>query len=175
MKKLLITVPAFLFLFFISQINAQSKNARSDKARKNLEACNIVNKAIMTGDFSTLDNVLAENAVDHAGMQGDLVGREAIKTELTKFHTMAPDMKVDVIRELADDEYAFQWVKFTGTTVSGDMGMPAGTKFDMNAIEVVRFKDGKAQEHWEFMQPADVMKMVQSNNMNNKPDSSMQK
>ena len=30
----------------------------------------------------------------------------------------------------------------------------------MKVIEVVRFKDGKGVEHWAYMQPADVMKMM---------------
>ncbi|HVT85125.1 MAG TPA: hypothetical protein VHD35_07965 [Chitinophagaceae bacterium] len=40
------------------------------------------------------------------------------------------------------------------------MGMPAGTKYDMTAIEVTKMKDGKATEHWEFMQPSEMMKMM---------------
>ena len=40
-----------------------------------------------------------------------------------------------------------------------DMGMPKGP-YDMKAIEVVRFKDGKAAEHWSYMEPAEVMKMM---------------
>lgn len=135
--------------------------AKSAKARKNLEACAMVNKAILSGDMAVLDKVLSEDAVDHAGMHGDLVGREAIKTELGKMHSMAPDMKMEVIREIADDDYVFQWLRFSGTAATADMGMPAGTKFDMSAVEVVKFKDGKAVEHWEFMQPSDMMKMME--------------
>jgi predicted SnoaL-like aldol condensation-catalyzing enzyme len=30
----------------------------------------------------------------------------------------------------------------------------------MTAIEVVRFKDGKAVEHWSFMEPREMMKMM---------------
>ena len=30
----------------------------------------------------------------------------------------------------------------------------------MKAMEVVRFKDGLAVEHWSYMQPADVIKMM---------------
>jgi hypothetical protein len=39
---------------------------------------------------------------------------------------------------------------------------PVGTAgpYDMNGIEVVRFKDGKAVEHWAFMDARDMMKMM---------------
>lgn len=161
MKKIITSFTALLFLLIISDVNAQSMPSKSAKARKNLEACAMVNKAILSGDMAVLDKVLSEDAVDHAGMHGDLVGREAIKTELGKMHSMAPDMKMEVIREIADDDYVFQWLRFSGTAATADMGMPAGTKFDMSAVEVVKFKDGKAVEHWEFMQPSDMMKMME--------------
>ena len=33
-------------------------------------------------------------------------------------------------------------------------------KVDMNSIELSKFKDGKAVEHWSFAQMADMMKMM---------------
>ena len=45
------------------------------------------------------------------------------------------------------------------------MGMPVGTKYEMNAMEVSKFNsDGKATDHWEFMEPAEMMKMMQQQN-----------
>jgi predicted SnoaL-like aldol condensation-catalyzing enzyme len=74
----------------------------------------------------------------------------------------------EIIKELADDEYVFSWLRFTGTT-SGIMGMPAGP-YNMTSIEVVRFKDGKAVEHWGFMEPREMMKMMaQQPPADNKP------
>jgi predicted ester cyclase len=176
MKKILLALTAIFILFSISA-NAQSKSGKSDKARKNIETCNMINKAIMSGDMNMLDNAIAKDAVDHAGMHGDVMGLDSIKSELGKFHSMVPDMKFEVIREVADDEYVFQWMRFTGTTATADMGMPAGTKMDMTAVEVSKMKDGKAVEHWEFMQPSDMMKMMsQSPGMGaEKQDSGMQK
>jgi predicted SnoaL-like aldol condensation-catalyzing enzyme len=40
------------------------------------------------------------------------------------------------------------------------MGHKAGDKIDMKVMEVARFKDGKAVEHWSLMEPADMMKMM---------------
>ena len=51
------------------------------------------------------------------------------------------------------------WMNWTGTSDGSIPDMPAGP-IDMNGVEVVRFKDGKAVEHWGFMQPADMMKMM---------------
>ena len=72
---------------------------------------------------------------------------------------MVMEIILEIIKELADDEYVFSWMRFTGSS-DGSMGMPAGP-YDMKSIEVVRFKDGKAVEHWGFMEPREMMKMMQ--------------
>jgi len=83
------------------------------QGQKNIDASNVINKAIQTGDVNTLDKVIAADAVDHAGMTGDIKGLDSIKAVLEKIHDWA-DMKMEVIKELADDEYVFQWIRFKG-------------------------------------------------------------
>ena len=41
----------------------------------------------------------------------------------------------------------------------GSMGAP-GTPYDMNGFELVKFKDGKATEHWSIYAMGDAMKMM---------------
>ena len=84
----------------------------------------------------------------------------AFKAELAPIHTMASDLKFEMIKELADSDYAFQWERMTGTATTAGMGVAVGSKFSIASINVTRFKNGKAVEHWEFMQPADMMKMM---------------
>jgi len=46
--------------------------------------------------------------------------------------------------------------------------MPKGP-FDMHSIEVSRFKDGKAVEHWSYVDMGEMMKMMpQMKPMDNK-------
>lgn len=49
-------------------------------------------------------------------------------------------------------------MRYSGTS-EGSMGMPKGP-YDMTAIELVKFRDGKAVEHWSFMQMKDMMNMM---------------
>lgn len=157
MKQLAFSVLAGFMCIFIGCTNSETRV--SSQGQKNIDASNIINKAIQTGDVSTLDKVIAADAVDHAGMTGDIKGLDSIKAVLEKIHNWA-DMKMEVIKELADDEYVFQWIRFKGTAKTADMGLPVGSTFDLTAIEVGKFKDGKVVEHWEFMQPSDMMKMM---------------
>jgi len=170
MKKLFFT-GLIVSLFVSSCTNTKKEEVKtSATTEKNLEAVRGINKAIETGDVSKLGDYIAEDGVDHAGMKGDIVGLDSIKTELAKIHTMATGMKMQIIKELADSEYVFQWMKISGTTATPDMGIPVGTPFEMNAIQVSKFRDGKAVEHWEFMLPAEMMKMI-APGMDNKMDS----
>ena len=129
----------------------------SSAAKKNLEASHVVTKAFDTGDPSMIDSVIASDFVDHTE-RGDM-NRDSLKAMIVAWKADSKDSKTEIIKELADDEYVFSWLRFTGTS-SGTMGgMPAGP-YNMTSIEVVRFKDGKAVEHWGFMEPREMMKMM---------------
>jgi predicted SnoaL-like aldol condensation-catalyzing enzyme len=148
----------------------KSGDASGDKkdnsmAEKNLAASHIVDKAFETGDPSNIDSAIASDFVDHTDM-GDK-NRDSLKTMIVSMHKNFPDMKMEMIKEVADNDYVFSLMRYTGTS-NGQMGMPAGP-YDMKAIEVVRFKDGKGVEHWSFMQMADMMKMM-APMMGGKPD-----
>ncbi len=74
-------------------------------------------------------------------------------------------MKAEKVRVVADEDYVYSWIRYTGTS-DGTMGMPKGP-YEMKAFEVSIYKDGKAVEHWNFMEAQDVMKMMPQPNMNN--------
>ena len=161
MRKIL-----FLFLgslpFVFSSCNngttteTSSAAPSTSMADKNLASSQIVTKAFETGDPSMIDSAVASDFVDHTD-RGDK-NRDSLKAMIVQIHKEFPDMKTQVIKEVADDDYVFSLMRFTGTS-NGTMGMPKGP-YDMHAVQVVKFKDGKAVEHWEYMQPAEMMKMM---------------
>ncbi|MFC0774852.1 ester cyclase [Terrimonas alba] len=162
MKKYLLAISSCLFLFCMSCNNKAGDDKMgagkmSDQAEKNIAASHVVSDAFQTGDISKIDSVVASDFVDHTE-RGDM-GRDSLKAMIKVMHATNKDMKMEIIKDLADDEYVFSWMRFTGTS-DGSMGMPAGP-YDMRSIEVVRFKDGKAVEHWGFMEPREMMKWMQ--------------
>jgi predicted ester cyclase len=164
MKQLSLTVlTAFVFSLIACNTATTPTPAQAvdSAAQRNLAANNAVNKAIESGDVSNLGDYIASDAIDHSGDHGDVIGIDSIKKALAPLHKMATnDLKMEVIKELADSEYVFQWVRTTGTAANKDMGVAIGSKFNVTMISVSKFKNGKATEHWEFMQPADMMKMM---------------
>jgi predicted SnoaL-like aldol condensation-catalyzing enzyme len=162
MKKILSLFAGALLCCFVSCNNEQTKskttgtNEESSAAKKNLEATHVVIKAFNTGDPSMIDSVVASDFADHSEAKDQ--NRDSLKAMIVTMKADSKDSKTEVIKELADDDYVFSWLRFTGTS-SGTMDMPAGP-YNMTAIEVVRFKDGKAVEHWSFMEPREMMKMM---------------
>jgi predicted ester cyclase len=165
MKKILITVSAGLLCWCISCNNEKAETNESAAKQKNLDAAHVVSKAFETGDISAIDSAVASDFVDHTD-RGDK-NRDSLKAAIGMMHSAMKDMKMEVIKELADDDYVMSWMRFTGTC-DGSMGMPKGP-IDMQAIEMEKFKDGKAIEHWEFMTMGEMMKMMgQQPGMDNK-------
>ena len=159
MKKFLFTLITGISLLFVS-CTAKKEGGMSATAKKNLEANQAITKCFETGDFSKLGDYIAEDAVDHAGSTGDVKGLANIKTDMEKMMSSMADPKMEIIKELADDEYVMSWMKVSGTMKTDMMGMKAGDKFDGKSIELSRFKDSKVVEHWTFMEPSEVMKMM---------------
>ena len=155
MKKLLFLAIVAL-LFFFAGCTDQKTDGASAATQKNLDAFRAVDTAFQTGDISRIDDVVASDFVDHTP-KGDM-GRDSLKVMITKMKN-AGTMKSEIKKEFADDEYVIAWMRWTGTSNGSVPELPVGP-YDMSGIEVVRYKDGKAVEHWAFMDARDLMNMM---------------
>lgn len=132
-------------------------NATNTAEQKNIAAFETVSKAFQTGDAGSVDSVIADDFVDHGDM-GDVKGKDSLKAMIVMMHKSFPDMKTETINTAASGDYVYGWLHNTGTS-DGTMGVPKGP-YDMTSVELVKFRDGKAVEHWAFMQMKDMMKMM---------------
>ena len=174
MKKILFAAFAAL-LIFASCKDATSDNG-SDARQKNLAASNAINNAFLSGNPAAIDSFIADDFVDHSD-HGDVKGKDSLKSMVKFVHENMKDMKQEKLHELADDDYVFTWMRWTGTS-NGVAGMPNGP-YDMHAMEVSKFKDGKITEHWTYMDMNEMMKMMpqpaMSNDMNKIDSGKMKK
>src|SRR5689334_14126151 len=148
----------------------------SDKAKKNLESAQAIAKMFESGDFSKVGDYIASDAVDHSGMGGEKKGLDSIKAEFNSMGTTMSNMKNETVKELADDDYVFQWLKETSTMKVDEMGLKAGSTNTFSAVEVSKFNaDSKVTDHWTFINPDDMMKMMPQMPGGNKMDTTMKK
>jgi predicted SnoaL-like aldol condensation-catalyzing enzyme len=168
MKKMLFPAAIVLLGFASSCTNdsATSEHKEDSTAKTNIAVCDKINDVISNGDVAKLDSFIAKDAVDHGNPKGEVKGLDSIKAELAQMHVMMPDMKWEKVHEATNGDFVYQWLRFTGTAAANNMGMPPG-KFSMEGLEVTRMENGKAMEHWEFMEAKEMMKMMPpGNNMN---------
>ena len=177
MKKLLTTTVCFvLCLFMACKEGTTTSTSETSQVARNKTNSQIIYRAIETGDVSHLDSAIDKDFIDHAGEHGDVKGIDSLKKMFAQMHDEINDLNIEEIANATDGDYNIALIRMTGTTAKPMMGMPAGTKLDMKSVEVVKVKDGKATEHWGYMDPKDMMKMMgggTNNKMNEKMDNKM--
>ena len=140
--------------------NTGTTASTNPEAERNITNNRAIMKAIETGDSTVIDSLLASDAVDHSGPNGTEMKGDSLKWMLRNMHNEVSDLKMDIIADAANGGYVFTLSRMTGTTKSAGMGMPPNTKMDMTSVDVVKYRDGKAVEHWSYMDPKDMMKMM---------------
>lgn len=156
MKNILITV---IVLAVIACSNKSADNVSNNSlAQQNIEAVHNIRKAFETGDTSLINKSVDADFVDHKDV-GDIKGIDSLKALVLASHEHIKNLKADVTKELADNEYVMTWVQFSGTG-DGQVGTTQGD-FDVRGVQITKFKNGKAIEHWEAMDMRDVAKMMQ--------------
>jgi hypothetical protein len=117
------------------QIKSSSQN--SEQQQRNIAADNVLLEAFETGDVGKLDGIISPDFFNHTGNHK---GIDTLKNSIKAFHEHMKTVKVDLIRQLADDEFVADWVRYTG----------ANTAMVIEGMEVTRYKGGRAVEHWFF-------------------------
>ena len=140
---------------------ATNSTETTDQSKQMLEDNRKVLKAIETGDSATIRQYISEDATDHgAGENGaDMKGPGIIKM-LTDVHNHIDNLKFEVIQEAANGDHLFCLARMTGKVKDAVWGMPAGMDADMTSVDVIKIKDGKMVDHWNYMTAADMMKMM---------------
>ena len=131
MKKLFFAMPIALCIGLVSCSNDKGGGGMSDAAKKNLDAMHGVQKCLKTKDFSKIGDYIAQDGVDHEGPNGDIKGLDSIKASMIAMSAMSENDEIQVIKELADDEYVMSWGRYTATAKTAGMGMKPGDKIDM--------------------------------------------
>ncbi|HUS01216.1 MAG TPA: nuclear transport factor 2 family protein [Chitinophagaceae bacterium] len=174
MKKLFLTAATAMVCLFIScnDTGTTTTTNDNDAQAENKAKLQTIHNALETGDVSKLDSLIDKDVVDHGNPMGDVKGIDSVKKWFVDFHNNTKDVKVESIAAAVNGNYSFDLNRMTGTFTNPFMGMPAGP-FDMTAVDVVKLKDGKATEHWGFMDPKEMMKMMGGDHTMDKMDSKM--
>jgi steroid delta-isomerase-like uncharacterized protein len=113
------------------------------------------------GDEGALEELFAEDVVDHGAIPGQPPGREGHKYQLALFRSAFPDLRVtseDIFSE--GDKVAYRWTG-RGTHQGELMGIPAtGNDVTFRGIDVLRIEGGKVVERWSEYNALEAMQQM---------------
>lgn len=114
------------------------------------------------GNFDVADELIGTNVVEHQrqpGVTPDAAGPELVKQIARFFRSAFPDLHIAVDDLIAEGERVAARVTIAGTHQGEMLGIPpTGKRVEISSIDIIRFEDGKAAEHWG---ETDIMSMMQ--------------
>ena len=114
---------------------------------------------VNAGNLGVIDELIAEDFVEHEEFPGIAKDKEGVKQFFTIFRSAFPDMRMDAHEVLADGDLLCARATMSGTHQGEFMGMPpSGKRFEVTGFDLLRIRDGQVTEHWGLM---DAMKMMQ--------------
>jgi steroid delta-isomerase-like uncharacterized protein len=106
-------------------------------------------EVISQGNVELIDELVADDFVEHQAMPGMPSGKEALVAFTTMFRSAFPDLKVETLATAVDGDEVWAHSRMTGTHRGEFNGIPpTGKKVSIEMMDRVRTRDGKAVEHW---------------------------
>lgn len=117
-----------------------------------------------SGDVTGIEDCIAENFTERATPPPGITstGVQYLKDVIAWNHAAFPDMKMTIISSAVKGDMAYVHYNQKGTN-TGAMGpdMPAtGKAIDVNGVDIVRFENGKAVEHWGYWDETKMMQQL---------------
>ena len=104
-------------------------------------------EAFNKGNLDVLDELVAQDVVDHDPAPGQPPGREGIKQFVSELRTAFPDLQLAIENMVAEGEYVAFNYTINGTHQGEFMGVePTGKQVSVKAMEMVRIAGGQIGE-----------------------------
>jgi steroid delta-isomerase-like uncharacterized protein len=119
-------------------------NAESNK----LLVRRLIDEAQSNGNLAVVDELLADDFVDHSPFPGLPPTRDGVKTLFGYLRSAFPDLHVRIDEQVADSEKVVTRKTFIGTHGGEFMGVPSsGRPVSFEVIDIMTLHEGKICEH----------------------------
>lgn len=109
----------------------------------------LYDEAINGYNLDLLDEVMADDFVEHEALPGMSTDREAPKQLFAMVHAAFPDFRMIVEDMIAEDDKVVARLRLLGTHKGEFMGVPAtGNEIDIAAIDILQFRGDHIIAHW---------------------------
>lgn len=119
----------------------------------------LIEVGIGQGDLSVLDELMAEDIIEH--QRGNHAGRVGAKEVSATLHRWMSDFSLTVEDVAVAGDIVWTRNKARGVNTGAVMGNPpSGAPVEVDVIDILRFEDGKAVEHWGIADQVGLMLQV---------------
>jgi len=120
-----------------------------------------LNRALQSGDLSSLAEVIAADAVDHNPVPGMKPGLEGIAESFGDFRAALGDAVFSVEDVIADGDKAACRLRVRATHRGTFMGVAAtGRQLSWTVIDLLRFAGGKMVERWGLADEMALLRQI---------------
>ena len=106
-------------------------------------------EVIGTKNLSVLDELCAQDIVDHNPLPGQSAGLQGVKKVMGEYFQAFPDLSVTVDEMVAEDDLVVARFRGQGTHKGPLLGTQAtGKRVSLHGIDMFRIQGGKAVEVW---------------------------
>lgn len=118
-----------------------------------------IDEVLVGGNVDLVDELADPKFVEHEELPpGVPEGREGVKSFVQVYHQGFSDIGAEVEDMVEDGDTVWVRMRMRGTHTGEFLGIPPTNKsFEITAIDVVRFQDGKAVEHWGVTDMASLL------------------
>jgi steroid delta-isomerase-like uncharacterized protein len=101
------------------------------------------------GHTEVVEELVAEDFVEHNPMPGFGSDREGLKQFVTTLREAFPDFDIRIEDQLADGDKVVTRLTWRGTHTGEYSGLPpTGRRVEVQALTVFHFRDGKVFQNW---------------------------
>ncbi len=113
------------------------------------------------GELSVADELIAPDFVNHEAPPGKDRGPESMRGLATMLRTAFPDLHFTIEDLVAEGDTVAGRLTMSGTHEGPLMEMaPTGRSVRQDHMHIVRFRDGKALEHWGVRDDLSMMQQL---------------
>ena|SRR5437899_2971856 len=109
----------------------------------------LVEEGFSKGNFAVLDELIADDCLDHSAPPGTPSGRGGVIQFFTMFRSAFPDLHYTIEDQIAEGDKVVTRNIWRGTHQGAFLGLPpTGKQVTVTGIDITRWAGGKAVEHW---------------------------
>lgn len=158
--KSLIQVVCIMVLLSACTLRAGSpvETFNSTASRNKAMAIDFYEKVVNAHNVAMIDSFMADNYVEHEYDTHFAGNKKGVKKAFQHYFEAIPDMHTKVNFIMAEGDLVTVQITTTGTNTGPIYGKPAtNRKFEINGADIIRFKNGKAVEHWGYQEEGKML------------------